>query len=346
MFRFFVFFFAVYACDFSTMAQIAPAGNDRQISGQIRIDGHLGPQGIEVLLDRARGRDVSFSSGTGELDTTMTDSRGRFSFEHIDGDSRFSDGKVYIVTVRHQGYRQASQIVDLSATPHGYVNLELQRIPGGQPNVPDEGPDAAISAKQPASQQARKALARGQELLLEKHNARASIEQFKKAVKGDPGFAPSLLLLGTAYMQTGAWKEAQEAFEKASKADAGNAIAFIGIGAALNEQQRWAEAQAPLKHRLELKPDSAEAHYEIARGLWALNNWQAAEPHAVKAIELNRSYPGPHALMGNIYLRERNANSALEEYREYLKLNPSGDQAAEVKKMVLRIEKALGERQR
>lgn len=214
----------------------------------------------------------------------------------------------------------------------------------GAKDVPAGTQDASGPASQYASPEAREALNRGQDLLLEKHDARGSIEYFRKAVSSDPDFAPGFLLLGAAYMQTGAFKEAQASFESAAKADPGNAVAFIGIGAALNEQRRWAEAQKPLQRGLDLKPDSAEAHYEMARGLCALNNWQAAEPHAAQAIDLNSSYPEPHVLMGNIFLRNGNGLGALAEYREYLRLAPQGDQAAEVKKIVARIKKALGER--
>lgn len=320
-------------------------GTSRQISGQVRVDGRPGPQGIQVLLDRSRGRDSSFAGGSGEFGNIMTDAQGKFVFEHFDDDSRFGDGKIYVVSIRFPGYRSAHQIVDLTANPRGYVNFDLQRDTSRDaPNIPDEGPGGAISARQPSSPEAQAALGKGEELLLQKGDAKGSIEYFKKAVKLDPQFVPGYLLLATAYLQTGSYPEAQSVFEKASKVDPSNAIALIGIGAALNEQQKWEEAQKPLLKGLALKPDSAEGHYEAGRGLYALGRWQEAQPHAIKAIELNKSYPGPHVLLGNIYLRNRNANSALDEYREYLKLDPQGDQAAEVKKMVGRIEKALGEK--
>jgi len=325
-------------------------GTSRQISGQVRVDGRPGPQGIQVLLDRSRGRDTSFAGGAGEFGNIMTDAQGKFVFEHFDDDSRFGDGKIYVVSVRFPGYLSAHQIVDLTANPRGYVNFDLRRdtvkdapnVPN-VPNVPDEGPGGAISARQPSSPEAQAALGKGEELLLQKGDARGSVEYFKKAVTLDPQFVPGYLLLATAYLQTGSYPEAQSVFEKASKVDPTNAIALIGIGAALNEQQKWEEAQGPLLRGLVLNPGSAEGHYEAGRGLYALGRWQEAQPHAIKAIELNKSYPGPHVLMGNIYLRNRNANSALDEYREYLKLDPQGDQAAEVKKMVTRIEKALRE---
>src|SRR5258707_974133 len=128
-------------------------------------------------------------------------------------------------------------------------------------------------------------------------------------------------------------------FPKATPPD--NAQAFLGLGSALNEQHDYAGAQKALEHSLDLKPDSAEAHYELARTLGALGKWAAAEPHARRAIESNRDYAGPHALMGNVYLDQQDPQSALAEFREYLRLDPQGSLALSVKQTVTEIEKAL-----
>jgi len=132
-------------------------GTSRQISGQVRVDGRPGPQGIQVLLDRSRGRDSSFAGGSGEFGNIMTDAQGKFVFEHFDDDSRFGDGKIYVVSIRFPGYRSTHQIVDLTANPRGYVNFDLQRDTSRDaPNIPDEGPGGAISARQPSSPEARR----------------------------------------------------------------------------------------------------------------------------------------------------------------------------------------------
>ncbi len=121
----------------------------------------------------------------------------------------------------------------------------------------------------------------------------------------------------------------------------GNARAYLGTGSALNEQKDYAGAQKALQHSLELEPDSAEAHYELARSLCALGKWEAAEPHASQAIEINKDYAGPHVLMGNIYLQREEPDAALAEFQEYLRLDPQGSLATSVKEMVSQLEKAL-----
>jgi tetratricopeptide (TPR) repeat protein len=186
------------------------------------------------------------------------------------------------------------------------------------------------------------AMNKGQDLLFTKHDARASVDEFKRAIKLDPFYGRAYLLLGLAQMQLGQWSDAQWAFEEATKVEPGNAKAYLGAGSALNEQKDYAEAQKALQQSLELRPDSAEAHYEMARSLWGQNKWQAAEPHALQAIELNKDYAGPHALMGNIYLRQEDPEAALKEFQEYLRLDPQGSLAPSVKQMIAQLKQALG----
>lgn len=328
----------------SASAQFGGLGGKR-IQGQIRMNGQPAPQGVLIYLDHARGRDSSFVNGSGELGNTMTDSRGKFSFENIDAGQEQPEGKTYVITVSYPGYRTATQIVDLTASPVGYVNMDLHRDTSKDiPNVPAGGPGAMISAKQPASPRAQEELAKGEELLIQQHDPRASIREFKKLLELDPQYGPGYVLMGTAHMQLQEWADARSAFEKAAKLEPTDAAAFLGIGAAMNQQQEFKGAQKPLQHSLELKPDSAEAQYELGRSLWGMQQWQQAEPYARKALEIDKNFPPAHLLMGNIFLRHRDAPSALSEFQQYLRLDPQGQHAEEVKALIARIQKALGQR--
>jgi tetratricopeptide (TPR) repeat protein len=186
------------------------------------------------------------------------------------------------------------------------------------------------------------AMAKGQDLLFKKHDARASVDEFKRAAKLDPWYGQAYLLLGLAQMQLQQWSDAQWAFEEATKVEPGNAKAYLGAGSALNEQKNYVEAQKALQHSLEIRPDSAEAHYELARSLWGLGKWQLAEPHVRQAIELNKDYAGPHALMGNIEIEREDPEAALAEFEEYLRLDPDGSLAPSVKEIIAQLKQALG----
>jgi tetratricopeptide (TPR) repeat protein len=141
-------------------------------------------------------------------------------------------------------------------------------------------------------------------------------------------------------MQTQSWSDARSAFEHACKLEPHNPEAWLGVGAALDSEKDFNGAQKALAKSLELQPNSPEANYEMARSYWGAGDWQRAEPYARKALELNRNFAPPHVVMGNIYLRHRDANAALGEFEEYLKLDPDGKFAPGVKEMIAKIHEA------
>ncbi len=334
------FFLALSALGQKTVPP--PTSSPRQIDGVVRLEGRTVP-GVLVLLDYAPNTD-SIPAATGELGRTMTDSSGKFRFNLVSLSGVGGQRPLFAVSAHYVGFKDAFQVVDMSSVPHGSANLDLHRDTSkDQPAVPPGGPGAAVAAHQPASPEAADALRKGQELLLEKHDLKGSIESLKKAVKLDPQFVPAELLLGTAYIQHGDWAEAQSAFEKATKIEPGNAQALLGLGVALNAQQNFGGAQKTLQRSLELDPKSAEAQYELGKCYWGMGKWQEAEPHAVQAIALNKDFPPAHVLMGNIHLRKRDAASALREFGEYLRLDPQGPLAQPTRGMVERLQKAIGQ---
>lgn len=186
------------------------------------------------------------------------------------------------------------------------------------------------------------AMSRGEDLLFKKHDAKAALEEFKRASKLDPWYGQLYMLQGLAHMQLQQWSEAQWSFEEAAKVEPGNAKAYLGAGSALNEQKEYGAAQKALQRSLEIRPDLAEAHYELARSLWGQGKWQAAEPHVRQAIELNEDYAGPHMLMGNIDIQREDPEAALAEFQKCLQLDPDGALAPAVKAMIAQLQKALG----
>lgn len=324
----------------SILSQRSSQPASLEVEGIVRLENRPAPPGVLVLLDYAPSREAVPPAASGELGRVLTDSSGKFKFQVAQANRAGSTG-LFAVTGHYAGYKDAFQIVDLTFTPRGYVTLELHRDTSkNQPNVPPGGPGAVISARQPASSEAQAALLKGQQLLLEKHDPKSSIESLKKVVKLDPQYTPGYLLLGTAYIQTGAWREAQSAFASASQLAPTNAEALLGLGVCLNAQQEFNSAQDPLRRSLELNPKSAEAHYELGKSLWGLGKWQEAEPHARQALAINKDFPPAHVLMGNIYLRQRDASTALQEFNEYLRLDPQGPFARQARSMVEKIQRA------
>jgi len=324
------------------LAQRVPtpqAPTPSELDGIVHLEGRPAPPGVLVLLDYASSQETA-PFGAGELGRTVTDSAGRFRFSIGEGGPG-GRRQLFAVTAHFAGYKDSVQVIDLSSMPRGHMDLDMRRDTSKEaPSVPPGGPAAVVTVHRPTSTEAEEELAKGRQLLIEKHDPKASIEKFKKAVKIDPSFATSYLLLGTAYVQLQNWNDARSAFEKASQLEPGNAEAFFGMGFTLNQQKDFAGAQKPLQRSLQLNPSSAESHYEAGRGLWALGKWQEAEVYARKAVALNKAFAPAHVLMGNINLRRRDAKAALAEFEEYLRLDPQGPFAESVKAMVEKIRKA------
>jgi tetratricopeptide (TPR) repeat protein len=322
---------------------------ERQITGSVKLAGQPAPKGVKVSLQIAF-RPEQKDSGA-EVARTETDAAGKFTFTHLEllGDN---EGKeAFAVSSVHSGYNGDVKVVDLTSETSGEAELSLRRLAPERNPVTAHAPAASATAPLAASPlsptrpsknpQAQEAMQQAQDLLFRKNDVKGSVDFLKKAVKLDPWYGPGYLLLGVAQMQLGNWSDAQWAFEETAKVEPGNARAYLGVGSALNEQGNYAAAEKALQQSLEIREDSAESHYELARSLAALGKWEAAAPHVRRSIELNPDYAGPHALMGNIALQSGDANTALDQFRTYLKLAPQGSLAPQVKATISELEKDL-----
>jgi|SRR5215831_424529 len=324
------------------MAQRGMDASPRSINGQVRLENRPAPQGVLVFLDYPTAGGGVMPASRGELARVVTDSSGRFVFDHLELIGQRGGKERFAVSVHFAGYKDAFDVVDLTFAPRAYVNIEMHTDTShDSPSVPAGGPGEAVSARGPSTPAAQEAMTRGEQELVQERNPKASINDFRKVVQLDPEYEPAYLLLGTAYMQTQEYGEAEAAFQKATKLDPQDAVAFLGIGASLNQRGDFGNAQKPILHSLELNPNYVEAHCELGRSLWALGKWEEAEPHVRKSLELNKDFPLAHVLMGNIYLRKRDANAALNEFQEYLRLDPQGQHAEATRQMVVKLQKAL-----
>jgi Flp pilus assembly protein TadD len=303
-----------------------------QINVQVRdVDGMPGPQGAQVILQLEDGS---------EIDQAQIDSAGKCRFIP-------PLPAVYVVRVRDPGYLEYTARVDLTTSQTGSVYATLRPIPGRAAptgiTLPG-GAGAAVSAADlGVPDDSRKEFEKGQQSL-QANNVDDGISHLQKAIQLHDAFPQAYTMLGTAYNQQKKWKEAETALEKAVQLDPKSAEAYIQLGAALNQTNDYAGAEKALTKGLELSPDSPdapEAHYELARTYWAQRQWQNAEPHLTKALAARPNLAPAHVLMGNVLLRKGDGPGAINEYQEYLKLEPKGSMAGPVQDMISKIEAAL-----
>jgi tetratricopeptide (TPR) repeat protein len=259
-----------------------------------------------------------------------TDSSGRFRLQDI-GAGQF------LVRVRFPGYDEADQKVDLSTIPMAYLNFELRPKPSTAPRaVAPEGPGSYINARLASVPgKARKEFTKARESWQGGKDPQDCIDHLKKNY---PQFSDAYVLMASVYMQQGNAADAKATLDHAIEADPKLPEAWFTLGMLQNRQKDFAGAEKSLTEGLKLDDAAPQGHYELGKTYLALNRPDDAEQQAKKAIALLPTMAPAHILLGNIAWKKQDAATALQEYQEYLKLDPKGPMAPGAQAMVKRIQ--------
>ena len=297
------------------------------IDVQVRYaDGRPAPRGIHIRLEAAEG------GAEADLDTIQG---GKCQF-------RQSTSGVYIVRISNLGFKEVSARVELIDSPRAYVTLDL--IP-----LKDEEPAAAVSVPPAESvsvkdltipEAARMEFNKGEEAMRAK-NADESVKHFQRAIKLYAPYPQAYRLLGDAYGEKQQWPEAESALKKSIELQPDLAPAYFDLGALRNQTKNYPGAEEALKKGLELTPDATVGKYELAKTYWGMGRWQDAAPFAADTVKALPDLAAAHVLLANIRLKQRDATGALQEYQEYLRIEPQGTMAPQVRDMIEKIQKAL-----
>jgi Tfp pilus assembly protein PilF len=335
--RFFILFAILCFPSTILLAQKPGTGGGRPVGGIIDVqvrykDGSPGPRGVHVRLEAAEG------GAEADLETIQG---GKCEF-------REPHNGVFIVRIADTSYQEVSARVEIIGSPMAYVVLDLipvrkeaevpERI-----SVPQPDPDRSVSVKDLAvPEPARQEVTKGEEALSAK-NPDEGVKHFEKAIKIYPDYPQAYRLLGEAYLQKQDWQQAESALKHSIELEPKLAASYLDLGGLHNQNKDYPAAEIALKKCLEITPDSPAAQYELAKTYFATGRWQEAAPLAESAVKQMPDLAPAHALLANIRLKQRDAPGALHEYQEYLRLEPEGSLAPQVRDMVAKLEKALGQ---
>jgi tetratricopeptide (TPR) repeat protein len=299
------------------------------IDVQVRYaDGRPAPRGIHVRLEAAEG------GAEADLETIQG---GKCQF-------RQSSSGVYIVRISDLGFKEVSARVELIDSPRAYVTLDLiplDKEPIAEISVPLADPADAVSVKDLAiPEPARMEFNKGEEALRAK-NTDESVKHFQKAIKLYADYPQAYRMLGDALVEKQQWPEAETALKKSIDLQPDLAPAYFDLGALRNQTKNYPGAEEALKKGLELTPDATIGKYELAKTYWGLGRWQDAAPLAADTVKALPDLAAAHVLLGNIRMKLRDAPGALHEYQEYLRIEPQGAMAAQVRELVEKIQNAL-----
>jgi len=324
-------------CHFVSLAQVQTGPNPAtvEIHGQVRfVEGGKPAANVVVRLE-------SYDGG-GSITEAFTDRLGKFRFTAL-------PPAMYSVRVRQPGFRDAQQNVDMTTSPSGLVMLQLVRDASATAN--NSTVAGSIDATVPAA--AQKEFDKGIAALAEggKDKTAFAAKCFEKAVSLHPPFVEARLKLGTAYMDLGQWDKAEQALLATIESEPRAFNGLFALGEVYLRQNKLGEAEKVLLKGIAIEEQSDLGHFNLARVYWeqarAIIDAAAARPALEKsyqevkrALSLNPNLGGAHLLKGNLLLRAARSADAMNEFVEYLRLEPNGPFALETKAVVEKIKKA------
>ena len=322
------------SCLLASLLQAQRPGGGTHTTGgiidvQVRYaDGRPAPRGIHVRLESAEG------GAEADLDTVQG---GKCQFQQ-------NTSGVFIVRIAEQNFKEVSSRVELINSPRAYVTLDLvplNKEAAPEVSVPTVHSSDSISVKDLAiPEPARMEFTKGEAAMRAK-DADESVKHFQKAIKLYAEYPQAYRMLGDAYVEKQQWPEAEKALKKSIELQPDLAPAYFDLGALRNQTKNYPGAEEALKKGLELTPDATVGKYELAKTYWGMGRWQDAAPLAADTVKALPDLAAAHVLLANIRLKQRDAAGALHEYQEYLRIEPQGSMAPQVRDMVEKIQKAL-----
>lgn len=182
------------------------------------------------------------------------------------------------------------------------------------------------------------------QLNINSNNYSDAIPHLEKAIGLYPRYAEAYQLLGVAHLQLEHVAQAESSLVKALEIEDRMPKAQYLLGVLYAMTGRANLAEKPLTRFAELDPQNPDAHFELAKVDFALNKFLDAEVQARTAIKLKEPKPGVYVVLGYSLLRQKKAEDARRAFQQFLKVNPSGPAADDLKGLIAQIDQRADRR--
>ncbi|MGH9968191.1 MAG: carboxypeptidase regulatory-like domain-containing protein [Pyrinomonadaceae bacterium] len=299
-------------------------GGSFEISGQVSSpDGRKMIQFVTVRLER----------GGGLVDQRTTDSTGRFRF------SRLNPGN-YFISASAPGFRIAPQQVDISRfIPR--VHLLLQLAPEEETFRKRPSAGGVVDANVP--ERARSEFERGRTALADK-KVEEGILHLERAIAFHGNYYEAQELIASAFMEQENWVKASLALRRALEINPKAVTVMVSLGEVYRRQKNYEEGEKVLKNGLALNDKSWLGHYTLGRIYWEKKDLINAGKQIAFTLQLEPAFPDARLLAGNIFVRARMPENAIIEYEEYLRIEPKGQFAGEIRELVQKLKSLIAKK--
>jgi TolA-binding protein len=280
------------------------------------------PSGLNVELANAAG-DVSIAQ-------SQTDGSGRVRFRTITGDHRV---RIYGPGVEEYNGTIVIEEVESLHTENidvrSAADVEISAVPAKSGMIP------AVRVKVPAKAEAE--FRNGSKALDKKDYAEAT-KRFRAAIAMYPDYDLAYNGLGVASIETHQTPAAREAFQKAIDLNDHFAEAYRNLGRISLAEHNYEELDDLLTHSLQSDPLNAWALTYAAYAELQMKRFDLAIAHARKAHAV------PHEGLASVHIvaalaleATEQPMEAVEQYRQYLKEDPDGRDAARAREVLERL---------
>ena len=295
------------------------------IVGQLRVT-RLGPPPIRILVKLER-------SGA-QVGETYSDAEGKFSFQDV-------PSNLYRIVVRQEGYRAVDEAVSINGSVQHSVYLQVELVPedktgnasqgtihGGNPSLVGQ---ATLADKFPKEANKQYEKARKAE---HERKPQEAIEYYNKALAIAPTMYFARNNLGSLYVETQKFAEAETEFRKVISENPADANAYFNLANVYLLTDRLSEASDSIENGLKRQPESAFGEFLMGSVLIRRGNAREAEKRFRIALNCNPGLANAHLALVNLYLRENRSADAVAELSLFLKQSPDSPYASHARELL------------
>jgi Tfp pilus assembly protein PilF len=155
-----------------------------------------------------------------------------------------------------------------------------------------------------------------------------AIDQFREAMKINPGFVDAPINVAIALANKGKMDEAIGYFSEALKINPDSDKAHINMGVALEKLGRTADAIHHYSEALRINPEFDEAHNNLGVALASQEKFDEAIDHYFEALRINPRSAEVHNNLGSALFRKGKINEAVVHFQEALRIRRGFEKAS------------------